>query len=755
MRRTPFIALLVGVVLLSAGLLAMAGSVAQERQQDRTLQRDAAQVASAFTSYFERARSLDLLLAQSPAFRPPDGGKVENAQANRALVYLERLYPGAIGEACLINDEGHELARVTQGVAAPVAELSTAEAQNPFFTPTLALDLGEVYQAAPYVSVDTGTWVISNSTWIRQVDGSRLIVHFEVALASFRQYLTTSSASRHVAVVNPSAGITVLTDDTDLPSTTAKAGFPQFLGAAAIRSGGTRPATIEVEGHRLATGGVERTAGNANDWVIVERSTDRESFIPLWVGGVATAVGIGLILLFLLVLRRQQNTLRMAARLDHLTGMANRKALEEALDHAVETAVHPGGDRVAVLMLDLDGFKQINDTLGHDKGDLVLQEIGRRLHANTFEYDTAARMGGDEFAVVLRQLRDADDVAAVAHRLREALVRPIDVGGVARFIGVSIGAAVYREHGESSAELLRAADAAMYHAKRGREGVRVYDAGTAAGANASGLAAELLLAIENDQIGLAYQPEYALETGLIVGVEALARWHVGETHIPPSEFIPLAEQTGLIRQLTHLTLRKALDEARVWHDAGVGVPVSVNLSAQLVTDRSLQADVSAMLAERELHGESLVLEITETTIINDPDVAVDVLQGLRGMGVRIELDDFGSGYASFKALHELPLDGVKIDRDLVNDFDIGGNNLLAATIDIGRRIGLKVVAEGIEDEAGLELVRRLGVDTAQGYHLARPTTAAAVRILLGVDPRVTGRTSGAGILADSPSLPPR
>ena len=235
-------------------------------------------------------------------------------------------------------------------------------------------------------------------------------------------------------------------------------------------------------------------------------------------------VGIGLILLFLIVLRRQQSTLRMAARLDHLTGMANRKALEEALDDAVDTAVHPGGDRVAVLMLDLDGFKQINDTLGHDKGDLVLQEIGRRLHANTFEYDTAARLGGDEFAVVLRQLREADDVAAVAHRLREALVRPIDVDGVARFIGASIGAAVYREHGRSSAELLRAADAAMYQAKRGREGVRVYDAGTAAGASASGLAAELLLAIENEQIGLAFQPEYALETGQIVGVEALARW---------------------------------------------------------------------------------------------------------------------------------------------------------------------------------------------------------------------------------------
>ncbi len=737
MRRTPFVALLVGVVLLSAGLLGMAGALAQEKQQHKTLQRDAAQVASAFSSYFERARSLDLLLAQSPAFRPPGGRQVDNGEANRALVYLEHLYPGAIGEACLINDQGHELARVTQGVAAPVAELSTAEAANPFFAPTLALAPGQVYQAAPYVSVDTGTWVISNSTWIRQADGTQLIVHFEVALASFRQYLTTSTGSRHVSVVDRTSGLMVLADDADLPSTKVEAQFPHFLGAAALRSSGTRPATIRVQDQLYAVGGIARTAANANDWVILERSTDRASFISPWVGGVAALLGFGLILLFLIIVRRQQATLRMAARLDHLTGMANRKALEEALDAAVTAADHPGGDRVAVLMLDLDGFKQINDTLGHDKGDLVLQEIGRRLHANTFEYDTAARLGGDEFAVVLRRLREADDVAAVAHRLREALVRPIDVDGVARFIGVSIGAAVYREHGHSSAELLRAADAAMYHAKRGRDGVRVYDVGTEVGAHASSLAAELLIAIETDQIELAFQPEYALTTGAVVGVEALARWHTAETTIPPSQFIPLAEQTGLIRQLTYLTLNKALDQALAWRDAGVGVPVSVNLSAQMVTDRSLQAEVTAMLAARGLDGESLVLEITETTVINDLDVAVEVLEALRRIGVRIELDDFGSGYASFKALHDLPLDGVKIDRDLVNDFDAGGRSLLAATIDIGRRLGLKVVAEGIEDQRSLEQVRQLGADTAQGYHLARPMSPEVVQALLSLDPHLT------------------
>ena len=733
MRRNPFVALLVGVVLLSVGLLAMAGALAQEHQQDKTLQRDAAQVASAFTSYFERARSLDLLLAQNPAFRPPGGRRVDNAEANRALVYLELLYPGAIGEACLITDQGHELARVTKGDAAPVAELSTAEAQNLFFAPTLALGAGEVYQAPPYVSVDTGDWVISNSTWVRQSDGRPLIVHFEVALTSFQQYLTTNSTTRHVAVVDRTTGRTVLEDQAALPA--AKGGqFQHFSGAAALKSGGTRPETINADGQRLAAGAVSRTAGNGNDWVVLEWSTGRASFVPPWVGGAAGVAGIGLIGFFLVVLRRQQSALRRAARLDHLTGMANRKALEEALDAAVASASQPGGDRVAVLMLDLDGFKQVNDTLGHDKGDLVLQEIGRRLHANTFEYDTAARLGGDEFAVVLRQLREADDVAAVAHRLREALVRPIAVDGVARFIGASIGAAVYADHGRTSAELLRAADAAMYQAKRGREGVRVYDAGTAAGASASGLAAELLLAIENEQIGLAFQPEYALDTAQVVGVEALARWRrAGQADVPPSEFIPLAEQTGLIRQLTHLTLRKALDEARDWHASGVRVPISVNLSAQLATDRSLQADVAVMLAERQLNGSALVLEITETTVIKDLVVAVEVLQGLRSMGVRVELDDFGSGYASFKALHELPLDGVKIDRDLVNDFTTSGQRLLAATIDIGQRLGLKVVAEGIEDDTGLELVRRLGADTAQGYHLARPMSSDALRLVLGLD----------------------
>jgi EAL domain-containing protein (putative c-di-GMP-specific phosphodiesterase class I) len=283
----------------------------------------------------------------------------------------------------------------------------------------------------------------------------------------------------------------------------------------------------------------------------------------------------------------------------------------------------------------------------------------------------------------------------------------------------------------AAADLLRAADAAMYRAKRGHEGVRVYDSGTSLGAHESWLAAELLIAMENDEITMVYQPEHALDTGRIVGVEALARWtRPGKPDVAPSEFVPLAEQTGLIRLLTQLTLRKALDEVKVWHVAGALVPVSVNLSAILATDRTLPAEVGHVLAERGLTGAALVLEITETAVIEDIGVACEVLSELRSMGIRIELDDFGNGYASIKGLLEMPLDGIKIDRDLVNDVSPGAHQHLGAPNDMGKALRLYVVAEGIEDQTGLDAVRRLGADIVQGYHLGRPMSSQDVLLAM-------------------------
>jgi diguanylate cyclase (GGDEF)-like protein len=731
LRVTPFVALVLGVTLLAAGLLLTAGVIAQSHQQQHTLQRDAGQVSDSFSAYFERARSLDLLLAHDQTFTPPEGGVVDNEDANRALTYLEVLYPHAIGEVCVIDEQGHEVARVTEGVPAPASELSVTEALNPFFAPTFDLDLGQVYQAAPYVSPDTGRWVISNSTWIPVADGRRLIVHFEVSLDSFAQYVNTVAANTHVAVVDRSDGRVILEDRTTLPPANMATGFPVSDWSHALTSLTASSGATSVGGHPAAFETIGRATGNANDWYVVEWTTANASLVPMWAGFAVTASGILLLALALLVLRRQQSTLRRAARLDHLTGLANRKALEEALGVALDAA-RSGNDSVAVLMLDLDGFKQVNDTLGHDKGDLVLREIARRLHANVFEYDTAARMGGDEFAVVLRNLRVAEDVSAVAHRLRDALTRPIEIDGVPRFIGASVGAASYPEHGRSAEELLRGADAAMYRAKRDREGVRVYDVGTLAGASSLGLAAELLAAIDGNVLEMVFQPEVSVATGEIVGVEALARWERPEAEpVSPVEFIALAEETGLIRSLTTLTLRLALDEAKAWHAQGVTIPVSVNLSGRVVGDRTLPGEVTAMLAERGLSADALVLEITETALIIDRDRAVEVLQSLRAAGIRVELDDFGSGYASFGLLQDLPLDGLKIDRTLVADLTGAGPRLLAATIENAQHRGLKVVAEGIEDAETLDRVRDLGCDTAQGYHLGRPMSSTAVRELLG------------------------
>jgi diguanylate cyclase (GGDEF)-like protein len=734
-RSTPFLALMIGVSLLAVGLVLTTTALAQEHRQAQSLQRDADQIATAFGAHFERARSLNLLLAQNQAIGPLDADEVDLGATNDALAYLQVLYPDSIGEACIIDEHGHELARVTEGVAAHTHELSEEEASAPFFHPTFDLTEGAVYQAAPYVSPDTGTWVISNSTWVELDDASRWIVHFEVSLDSFAEYLSTGGTDTHVAIVDRAEGRILLQDGSPLPGTDPAGLFPLTEWSHELAHGDSgAQGTISIDGHDAAYRIIDRAAGNANDWYVVEWTTARASLVPPWGGATIATIGGLLLTGGFVVLRRQQGALARAARLDHLTGLVNRKGMEEALGRAVESAA-AGEDSVAVLMIDLDGFKQINDTLGHDSGDLVLQEIARRLFANVFEYDTAARIGGDEFAVVLRNLKQAESVAAVAHRLRTALIRPIEIDGVERFVGASIGAASYPDHGESAQTLLMGADAAMYRAKRNREGVRVYEAGTSIGAETSGRAAELSTAIESEVIEMAFQPQFSLETGALNGVEALARWdHPELGAMAPAQFVALAEEAGIIRGLTSLTLRKALDVARVWSDSGITMPVSINISGRVITDSTLPIEVGELLARRNLGADALIIEITETVFITDREVAVAVLRQLRGIGVRVQLDDFGTGYASFGALLDLPLDGIKVDRQLVTDRSDSGRRLLAVTIETARELGLEVIAEGVEDAETLERMTELGCDSAQGFHLAHPMTAAQFLESMGIAP---------------------
>ena len=738
MRKGPFAATLVGVALLVSGLLTSAGASAQHRDRQRSLATDAGQTAAAFGAYFERARSLNLLLAQNPTLLEVAPGPWGLRRASRALADLESLYPGAIGESCLIDERGRELARVTHGIAAVASALSPYEGNNPFFAPTLALPARQVYQGKPYVSPDTHDWVISNSTWVPTAAGRRVIVHFEVSLASFLPSLAPGGR-RHVAVVERGSGRILLQTGAPLPPASPAGSFRAASWAAGLHSMSGSSGPLDGVGAVAAFHVIPRAAGNANDLVVIDWTTEDRSGLLHLVGLVSVALGGILIAVAMAYFRRAQRMLQSAARMDHLTGLGNRRALDEALEDAV-LAARVDGERIAVLMLDLDGFKQVNDALGHERGDAVLQEIGRRLGANVFEYDTAARVGGDEFAVVLRRLRAVDDVGAVARRLRDALVRPVALNGASHYVGASIGAATFPEHGQAGAEILRAADAAMYRAKRGRDGVLVYEPGTVAGVDALGKAADLLRAIENDEITLAFQPLYSLETGAVSGVEALARWERSDgVTVPPVEFIDLAEQTGLIRALTSATLRMALDEAAEWRRRGIAVPVSVNLSGGILGDPTLKHEILALLEGRGLQGDALVVEVTETAYIQDRKAAASLLRSLREVGIRVELDDFGSGHASFGVLRTLPLDGVKIDRELVADTSEGQAGLVSAIVAMAHRLSLTVVAEGIETPDMFEAVRRVGCDTGQGYHLALPMPAHQLHAVLS---RATAPTTG-------------
>jgi predicted signal transduction protein with EAL and GGDEF domain len=363
--------------------------------------------------------------------------------------------------------------------------------------------------------------------------------------------------------------------------------------------------------------------------------------------------------------------------------------------------------------------------------------VARRLRESTGADGVAARLGGDEFAVLLTS--PPGDVVARAHRLQEALSRPVEVEGAAHFVGVSVGAAVLPHHGHTLEELLRNANVAMYQATRARGGVRLYDPGTVEGAADMELAAELMTAIDTEQVRLAFQPIHDARTGEVAGVEALARWNrPGHGPMPPDRFVALAERAGLIRGLTRLTLRLALDEVAVWRRLRVSLPVSVNLSPFLVADESLPEHVAGELATRGLNPGCLVLEVTESGAVEADGVAVGVLQRLRAMGVRIELDDFGSGYASFSAMAGLPLDGVKLDRGLVvEQAKADEPRLLAASVEMAHALGLTVVAEGIEDEALLALVRGIGCDLVQGYLLGRPMPPEELRARIGCADLVT------------------
>ena len=436
-------------------------------------------------------------------------------------------------------------------------------------------------------------------------------------------------------------------------------------------------------------------------------------------------LGGGFLVVFLALFRIVQGAsrkLRHLALHDALTGLPNRALLYRRAERVVR------GDALAALMLiDLDRFKEVNDTLGHDYGDELLVEVAGRLRAVLRRGDVLARLGGDEFAVLLTDLPHRGAVADLAGRLQGALRRPFALRGVAVELEASIGVALAPDHGNDVGTLVQRADVAMYDAKRGQSGLETYTPERDPySADRLGLLAELRRAIAEDELVLHYQPKVALDTGDVIGVEALVRWeHPTRGLLPPADFVPLAERTGAVTELTHWVLDAALRQCRAWRDAGRDLPIAVNLAAANVLDVGLPDTVADLLRAHGVPGSGLECEISEHTMMADPVRATDVLSRLRDLGVRLSLDDFGTGHSSLAYLKRLPLDEVKIDRSFVAGMAEDENDavIVRSTIDLARNLGLDVVAEGVETEAIMQDLAALSCDVAQGFFVSRPLPA--------------------------------
>jgi diguanylate cyclase (GGDEF)-like protein len=409
---------------------------------------------------------------------------------------------------------------------------------------------------------------------------------------------------------------------------------------------------------------------------------------------------------------------------DALTGLPNRSALSETLQESLDAAERDHR-ALAVMLLDLDDFKSINDTLGHELGDLTLQRVALRLRQAAGDGAVLARIGGDEFAVLVDGTQA--DAEAVGERLLEALDDPLEVDSVALHIRASIGIACFPQHGRTSPELIRHADVAMYCAKGSDAAFHTYAAADDEySIDRLALAAQLRRGIERGELVVHYQPKVPLQGGATLALEALVRWnHPQLGCIGPDGFIPLAEQTGIIKPLTEKVLEASLEQCKRWRQEGLEVTVSVNVSTRSLLDHDLLTIIGTLLSRLDLDASALQLEITESRIVADLPRARAALEDLRAMGVMIAIDDFGTGYSSLKQLQQLPVDEIKIDRSFVTRMETDRQDavLVHSIIDLGRNLGLRVTAEGVETENVKDVLAELGCDYAQGFHVGRPVIA--------------------------------
>jgi diguanylate cyclase (GGDEF)-like protein len=463
-----------------------------------------------------------------------------------------------------------------------------------------------------------------------------------------------------------------------------------------------------------------------------------------------------LVPLFVAPLAAMYLTATVSARRDHqamhdeLTGLPNRKHLILAIEEAL--AEQRPDQRLGLLLLDLDGFKEVNDTLGHPVGDRLLQIIGHRLTHSVRPGDVVARLGGDEFAVLLPSIRDAQAAKEVAARLRAALTEPVRLEGMTFDLDASVGIALHPDHAPDFQLLLQRADVAMYLAKEARTGVEFYvpDKDRNSPERLS-LQGDLRRAVDRGELELHYQPKVTLADDTVEGVEALLRWwHPVRGPVSPAEFIPLAEQSYLMREITQSVIDMAMEQAALWWRMGMKVPISVNVSARDLLDNGLAEQIEAGLTRLRLPVGMLQLEVTERVLMTDQAYAADTIRALAALGVPLALDDFGTGYSSLVRLQRLPVSEVKIDASFVRRLAESPDDerIVRSTIDLVRSLGLRSVAEGVESAEIAERLRDLNCDVGQGWWLGEPMAAdeatAWLRERVRTDPPIGAVEASAG-----------
>ena len=407
---------------------------------------------------------------------------------------------------------------------------------------------------------------------------------------------------------------------------------------------------------------------------------------------------------------------------DGLTNLPNRTLLHDRVDHAIHLARREH-KHFALLMMDLDRFKEVNDTLGHHVGDNLLVEVGKRLFKTLREIDTVARLGGDEFAILLPNT-EIDHACATAKKILASLEEVFAIDELNLYVNASIGIANYPAHGTDVSTLLQRADVAMYVAKRNKLGVAVYDKkDDEYSVGRLSLMSDLRQAIEQDALALHFQPKFDMGTGTVIGAEALLRWdHTTYGAIPPDQIVTLSEQTGLIDSLSYWVLAKAITQCSVWRSQGMDFSIAVNLSVYNLKDADLANFIKKQLAEHNMPHEALMLEITESAMMANPMQAMQTLSQLDAMGVQLAIDDFGTGFSSLAYLKQLPVDELKIDKSFVMDLikDENDEMIVRSTIELAHNMGLNVVAEGVECAETYRMLQELGCDMAQGYFLSPP-----------------------------------